>query len=418
MKITKFLTLGLFFTGLAFSGTDHICEQGANIEVDDQGETKNLFDAGYCTKKINTLANGAKSTTYEATKKLSDLIPQNSPTKNPLEYFTTNTTFIDVCTEACENRLKNKLKAEISRITAGLSNSPNHVRSIDEITQEVTKLEDIAKENHRLIDKLDSQDVLSTSRFLRDNPLKGVSTDTQGNFVCEKVAKINCAQAEANYANYKINEYNKIEKAKSAQELEQKKLEARAANLNESLEKNYKGGFGPLAVKSLKDIDSAIDTNSSLKSICTERVTKNNKTPTDNKVIEACKYFKQKGNDVGEVYNRLQSIKDEIANSGSKLEVLGLKLDLSKLDKQQKDLALASLNEDVKGKLKGTILGNMLDQMREDMCNVAQNPASMCSGSSFGFEKFVNDSGQIINKEAAESAKEKFQGRAIGASKE
>ena len=93
-----------------------------------------------------------------------------------------------------------------------------------------------------------------------------------------------------------------------------------------------------------------------------------------------------------------ESLKEELTkmkDTNAPLELLALKLDNDLLKSE------ASKSELLKGaeqKLQGTVIGEMMDQMSDDMCNLALNPSMQCSGVVEARSAYVNDAANILKE--------------------
>jgi hypothetical protein len=171
------------------------------------------------------------------------------------------------------------------------------------------------------------------------------------------------------------------------------------------IDKSYGNGeFKKIALKKLVKSDPSLkgqlrDPNSSIEALCKERSSKDkaSRTKADSSVISTCDQIKDEAGRISSLRDNISNLKDDIRNS-SGLDFLSLKLNLKGLTAEERIAALSGISEDSKSKLKGTILGHMMDQLREDMCTVANNPGSMCTGTAFNTKEFVNDGTDVSNK--------------------
>ena len=179
----------------------------------------------------------------------------------------------------------------------------------------------------------------------------------------------------------------------------------RLDKIAKDIDKSYGNGeFKKLALKKLVKADPTLkgqlrDPNSSIEALCKERSSKDkaSRTKADSSVISTCDQIKDEAGRISSLRDNISNLKDDIRNS-SGLDFLSLKLNLKGLTAEERIAALSGISEDSKAKLKGTILGHMMDQLREDMCTVANNPGAMCTGTAFNTKEFVNDGTDVSNK--------------------
>lgn len=404
------LSATFMYTSSAYALSASICGQAAYIKIGDQ----NLYEAEYCTRPYDEEDNNERTTHHasEPTDKLKALVPG----MDAEEYFQAERSWVGRCDKVCEKDLQEKFTNAVTAFNAGIK-LPSQARTLQEIQQGSATLamrqEELNSKKSTISKSYDvSESTPKTKeKFLSDNHINGVSVK-DGEFVCEDDPdKEKCFTITANYSSYQAKQIQNIKKnIKDAKKLQQQN-EDQAKKLLSDLDTFYKDGFEKNAKEQLNKKDSSIKPNDpkTLSEICSVRFAKSSPSDIDKEVQKACEVLKKDGEEVvGPVYDRLQDLKREIGDSGDDLEFLNLKLDLDKLNNDQKMIALASIQDDVKGKLKNTLLGHMMDQMRADMCNVAQHPKIMCQNVPYVLEKNVDDSSGIVEKAA-----EQFKSRII-----
>jgi ElaB/YqjD/DUF883 family membrane-anchored ribosome-binding protein len=257
----------------------------------------------------------------------------------------------------------------------------------------------------------------SLNKFLEKNPtfdktLYGNIVDSNGAISQEcaiDVSEGGCQQKMNQLLQFRTSEItemkDKAEKIKAKKEAFIKKANEQLKEMDEA----YSGEFKKLALKKLAKADPSLKGLKTLKEACTKAST--NRSPA----ISVCEKLQSELTSVKSAVATIKDSKEKVENAADIMEMLKLKLDFSDLNNEQRQIAMASLAPDVRKKLDGTVLGSLMDQMREDMCNVAAHHETMCAGESANFKSLVNDSAEIA-KEAIKFQSRKISGSA-GASK-
>lgn len=180
-------------------------------------------------------------------------------------------------------------------------------------------------------------------------------------------------------------------------------------DLARQVAKAHSHEFRQAAINKVKKADSSVvDENNDLGSACL----KASKNP-NSQAKKVCSNLLKDVANVNLAKQKLRQARGQIQNAQSDLELISMRLDLEDLDNEKKKIAIASLQQDINGKLEGTVLGNILDQMRADMCATALNPKIICQENASLPKSFVNDVSavtkeqfgkRIINRGAASSS--------------
>lgn len=167
----------------------------------------------------------------------------------------------------------------------------------------------------------------------------------------------------------------------------------------------YEKRFSPhaLEVFSDHDIKPAPKNFEAIQEICFST-----ESPPKGNELKACEELKVGADGYVKMNKSIDDQISKIEELDSPLEMLFLKLDNNILKNK---VAKGEIQDKIQEGLKDTVLGSIMDQMREDMCNVAKAPDTMCVGDSFTFSAFVDDSGKVAKELQDKTAVETFQKR-------
>lgn len=161
------------------------------------------------------------------------------------------------------------------------------------------------------------------------------------------------------------------------------------------IDKTYIAGFKDLAKEELIKADPSLKGIEKISQMCKQAA------KSQSPAIEVCGKLEEKQDRVGEMIAELGATQNEIRDAATPLDALMVDLKLDELSEKEKRIALNQFHLPfAKERLKGTALGHMFDQMREDMCSVATNPKMMCAaGSAFAIpSELVNDTAEIAKE--------------------
>lgn len=197
-----------------------------------------------------------------------------------------------------------------------------------------------------------------------------------------------------------------------------KKVESNADELVKDLNQVYEGKFQSLALNELKKAGADIKDVSDIETVCKETLGSTNDKAK--KILETCDDLKSKTQDLEKLKEKTEGIAKKIKKS-SDLDFLLAKVDFEglKVSEDQKEIARKELDKQAQKKLKGTVLGRMMDQMRGDMCNVALNPSFMCGENPYATSLLIDDVGRVLDpgKDNVDPLnRENFRSRKIGGS--
>ena len=259
------------------------------------------------------------------------------------------------------------------------SNNPNYIQ----LNSGLSKAEDEIAKSKETIKAYEAQQLdrsASTQQYqdkqAECNSLQGDYTKSQELATCnqelaslgqtlisldESKEKIKAARVERARQNLALQE-QVINKRKSQIESDKTKFnEAYKGRLFSSVQSQF-----DKAGKGFKNIDQAADF---CYSDISEQDTQQLKDTCDNLItnISAANEFNKK----------VDAQLKELDDAKNPIKMLGLQLDNSLMNDK---IAKAEILNKAKGKLKGTVMGALMDQMSSDMCNIAQNTEAMCPG--------------------------------------
>ena len=282
-----------------------------------------------------------------------------------------------------------------------------------------SKLEAIEKQRVNLQKSAPESDKDIQNRFLDSLP-KGERAAAEEGLAIFNSGDIAACSRNPNCANIlpKIDAFkDKVEskKEQEAQEIQGALSEiAKVTQKNQDdLRKKVRGPFLDDAIDRLNSINGISVDKSTFASVCqnilfNETTGSSSNNPGPKGIQQAKKQCQDLdlGKDLlSDLADEYEKIEDKIENEQNIANLLGLKLGIQKGNARQQALANKALMNKVNDKLEDTVLGKYMDQMRADMCAVAQNKDMMCGGSVLP-ENFVNDSSKAIFKQSLERVSE------------
>ncbi len=163
----------------------------------------------------------------------------------------------------------------------------------------------------------------------------------------------------------------------------------------EEIDKTYIGGFKDMAKEQLIKADPSLKGIDDISKMCKQAA------KSQSPAIKVCGKLEEKQERIADLIVDLGITQNEIRDAATPLDALMVDLKLDELSEKEKRIALNQFHLPyAKERLKGTALGHMFDQMREDMCSVATNPKMMCAaGSAFAIpSELVNDTAEIAKE--------------------
>lgn len=391
-----FIGITLAFANSAFSAA-HICEiKEFREEVDTKGE--------YCVKEVKKRNNGSEYTKYTMNKRsLSELAALTGKSVNDLFY---DDRFW--CGSECHAGLISNFKDQVATrdLNAQNPNKQESFKSLVIAANETQKAQERVEQELQVANAaLDVAPEQVYQDFAGDKPK--YSFEQINSFRCDQEEA--CMKQRASFTRFDTERRGEI-----SQSLETAK--SRLAGMGDTLDRiaegidsSYGDGkFKKIALNKLVKADPALkdqlkDPNTSIEAVCKERSSKGQtaRNKTDDAVISTCDKIKAEAHKISSLRSEVADLKEDISDS-SGLDFLSLKINLQDLEAKERLAALSDINKEANAKLKGTILGHMMDQMREDMCTVANNPGAMCAGTAFSTQEFVNDASEVTKDLATE----------------
>ena len=428
MKITLLtFSLGLILsTGVNAAGT--VCDvkswrQKTITHPKEKAEHKGkTYGEIYCKK--HEASNGHVS--YKPTPALDAI----SPGGNASESLKVpgNPWLLGACTRKCQTDALNAFNRVYAVAVAGEA-PPEAVTTSDALVDVQGKVADLNAAAERsqqsaqdIENEIDNsalnQDTLSA--IMQELGISGKPEDIgfpKGATSPPRICRDKCLEVYTQYQSRQNAMLDEQEKRIKEIEAERENLKTNANELVTDLNGAFTGDFKKLALYELQQIDPNIKNEEDLANTCSGSV--NSTEERAKKIAEVCDRLRAESGELEKLKEKSSKIAQDIDKSKD-LDFLLTKIDFEKLklSEDQKEIAKREIDEATKEKLKGTVLGRMMDQMRDDMCKVAKDPNFMCLDNAFATNNLIDDVGRALNPDLSEKdqKRDNFQNRRIGSS--
>jgi len=323
------------------------------------------------------------------------------------------------CLEAARDHIIKNVNDGItynaSTIQAAAKTSDQYSSTLSSLSKDRSNLQTNIPENDRAFQDRYAASLPESEQTQAKAAIKLYNESKRNNDIAGCLRDPGCGQIIGKLDDYKksnLDQYDsKVSDVQSGINILQQDINASIDDFG----KKVTGPFLTKGAKELNKIDGIVLTEQTLPNACGSILQNQSPGTTTvspenlEKAKAICGKLEDEKDTIASVMEEFDKIKNGIDAESNLANLLGLKIDIQSGNAEQKALLNAELQKQAQGKLKGTVVGKMMDQMREDMCSVAQNPKALCTGASFGFKELVDDSSEITKE-----ARDKFQSRIIG----